>query len=95
MVLFNMALFLGMVWLGTSYLRRKNGDGLSAVFSCAFFFLSVGFVYIFWLHTEVFNMAGVTLACYLVFAEPRVSRRFSLLPAFSILAVNECKWNIC
>ncbi|MCB1036904.1 MAG: hypothetical protein KDD47_23965 [Acidobacteria bacterium] len=67
LLFFNMALMTGMVWLGTAYLRRFNGDGTSALFSGLFFLLSSAFAYVFWIQTEVFNMAAIFLALYLGF----------------------------
>ena len=69
LVFFNMLLTMAMVWMGYLYLRRWNPPGLAALFSAAFFLLSVGFSYVFWLQPEVFSMAAVT-AC-LFFGLPR------------------------
>lgn len=66
---FNMLLTLAMVWMGYFYLRRYNPESLAALFSASFFLLSVGFLYVFWLQPEVFNMAAVA-AC-LFFGLPR------------------------
>lgn len=66
MVAFNMALLLGMIWMGTSYLRQFNKPGPAALFSAGFFLLSSGFSYVFWLHPEVLNMAAVMGSLYLV-----------------------------
>ena len=65
---FNMALLVGMAWLGTLYLARFNPGWSAALFSFGFFFLSCGFSYVFWLHPEIFNMAGVTACLYLALA---------------------------
>jgi hypothetical protein len=70
MVAFNMLLMMGMVWMGTSYLRQYNSDGLSAVYAAGFFLLSGSFPYVFWMHPEIFNMFWVTTALYLVFRRP-------------------------
>jgi hypothetical protein len=67
MVSFNMLLLMAMVWMGASYLRRYNPDGLAVAYSAGFFILSSTFVYVFWLHPELFNMAGVTASLYLAF----------------------------
>lgn len=69
LICFNMLLTLAMVWMGYLYLRRYNPPGLAALFSASFFFLSVGFSYVFWLQPEILNMAAVT-AC-LFFGLPR------------------------
>ncbi|MDX1630316.1 MAG: hypothetical protein R3234_00485 [Thermoanaerobaculia bacterium] len=65
MVSFNMALLMGMVWLGWSHLRRFNSDSESLLFAFGFFILSAGFAYVFWLQPEVFNMAAITACLYL------------------------------
>lgn len=70
MVSFNMLLLVGMIWLGARYLSRWNPPWLAALFSASFFVLSNGFVYVFWLHPEIFNMAAITAAYYLVFHRP-------------------------
>lgn len=64
LVLLNMAMLLGMVWMGFSHLRRYNGEGVAALFSGGFFLLSAGFPYVFWLHPEVFNMFAAALCLY-------------------------------
>lgn len=64
MVAFNMAMFVGMIWMGYFYLRRSNPDGLSAFFSASFFLISVAFTYVFWLHTEVLNMFAIMACLY-------------------------------
>ena len=69
MVAFNMALFMGMVWMGFFYLRRTNSEGLAAFFSASFFLISVGFAYVFWLHTEILNMFSVMACLYLAATE--------------------------
>jgi len=65
-VAFNMALALGMVWLGTLYLSQHNRSGPAALFSAGFFLVSAGFAYVFWIHPEVFNMAAVALSLFLL-----------------------------
>jgi hypothetical protein len=68
-LVFNTALLVAMIWMGTLYLRRFNEEGIAALYAAAFFLFSVGFVYVYWLQPEVFNMAAVT-AC-LFFGLPR------------------------
>ncbi len=67
MIAFNMALALGMIWLGAFYLAQYNRPGIAALFSTGFFVASAGFAYVFWLHPETFNMAAVTLSLFLLF----------------------------
>ena len=64
---FNMLLTLAMVWMGAIYLARFNDGGVAALFSAGFFLASTGFAYAFWLQPEVFSMAAVCAACFLVF----------------------------
>lgn len=67
MIAFNLALMMGMVWLGAAYLAQYQRGGLAALFATGFFLVSAGFAYAFWLHPEVFNMAAVTLSLFLLF----------------------------
>ncbi len=69
-VAFNFALLAAMIGLGFRYLRRFNTDAVALLFAAGFFLLSGGFIYVFWLHPEVFNMAAVTASLYLGLAEP-------------------------
>ena len=64
MVALNMLLLLAMIWMGTTYLGRFNSVPLAALFSTGFFLLSTAFAYVFWLHPEIFNMAGVMGCLY-------------------------------
>ena len=66
---FNSLLLVAMLWMGVAYLRRYNEAGVAALYAAGFFLLSVGFVYVYWLQPEVFNMAAVA-AC-LFFGLPR------------------------
>jgi hypothetical protein len=67
MVALNMAMLMGMIWLGFVYLRRYNGEGASAVFVIGFFVLSSAFAYTQWLHPEIFNMFSAALCLFFVF----------------------------
>jgi len=69
LVSLNMMLLVGMLWMGISYLRRYNSDGMAALFTVGFFLLSNTFSYTFWLQPELFNMASGMLCLYLVFAQ--------------------------
>jgi hypothetical protein len=83
MVALNMVLLMAMVWMGTAYLSRFNSVPLAALFSAGFFLLSTAFAYVFWLHPEIFNMAGVMACLYfalhLVDPPEFVSGRFRAL----------------
>jgi hypothetical protein len=58
-VVFNMALFLAMLWAAWWFFRREGADGHLGLFLGGFFFASAAFVYVFWMQPEVFNMACV------------------------------------
>lgn len=62
---FNTLLLVAMVWMGAAYLRRHNDEGTAALFAAGYFVLSVGFVYVYWLQPEVFNMAAVCACLFL------------------------------
>jgi len=55
MVIFNMALFLAMLWAAWWFWRRESGH--VGLFLGGFFFASAAFCYVFWLQPEVFDMA--------------------------------------
>ncbi len=64
MVLFNMILFVGMIWMGYFHLRRSVPRALAAFYSISFFFVSLAFVYVFWIHPEVLSMFSVMACLY-------------------------------
>ena len=66
MMAFNAALMMLMIALGTNYLRQFNRGSVAALFAVGFFVLSCGFVYVFWLQTEIFNMTCVLVSFFLV-----------------------------
>src|SRR6202023_1347589 len=55
LVVFNMALFLAMLWAAWWFWRRETGH--VCLFLGGFFFASAAFCYVFWLQPEVFDMA--------------------------------------
>jgi hypothetical protein len=55
MVIFNMTLFLAMLWAAWWFWRGESGH--VGLFLGGFFFASVAFSYVFWLQPEVFDMA--------------------------------------
>lgn len=71
LVAVNMALFLAMVAMGISTLRRTNAPAPAVLFAGGFFFLSSAFAYVFWLQPEVFNMASVMTSLWLVLGPGR------------------------
>ncbi len=65
MVAWNMILFLGMIWLAASHLRRagpRAAGGLALLLAVGFFLLSTTWVYVFHLLPEILGAAAVT-AC--------------------------------
>lgn len=76
-VFFNMAMLLAMVWMAFELLRRYNGETVSALFAFGFFVLSNAYLYVWWLHPEIFNMFAA-MGC-LYFGLPRDRREESLL----------------
>ncbi|HSL84375.1 MAG TPA: hypothetical protein VLF66_16500, partial [Thermoanaerobaculia bacterium] len=74
MIAFNMALLMGMVWLGALYLAQYQRGGIAALYSAGFFLASAGFAYAFWIHPEVFNMAAVMLSLFVPFYRFRPAR---------------------
>ncbi len=82
MVAFNMALLLGMIWMGAAYLQRFNSPSMAGLYSSGFFIVSSGFSYVFWLHPEIFNMFCVAASLFLVlhqFADESGGSRWSSL----------------
>lgn len=67
MVVFNALLFVLMIWCGAWYLRRWNSEPIALLYSVLFFALSPAWPYVFWLQPEIFNMASVAMAFFLVF----------------------------
>jgi len=65
MISLNAALFVALLWMGWSYLRRFNTDARAALYAAAFFLLSPALVYVFWLQGELLHMACVAGAFYL------------------------------
>jgi len=62
-VVFNMALYLAMLWSAVWFFRRRQeGDVHLGLLLGGFFFASAAFVYVFWMQPEVFNMACVFFA---------------------------------
>ncbi len=55
MVVFNMALFLAMMWAAWWFWRGESGH--VGLYLAGFFFASAAFCYVFWLQPEVFDMA--------------------------------------
>ena len=60
LLVFNMALFLAMLW-GAYWFWRREGSNVP-LFLGGFFFASASFCYVFWMQPEVFNMACVFFA---------------------------------
>jgi hypothetical protein len=73
MVAVNMLLLMGMIWMGSAYLRRFNSWGLAILFSAGFFILSSAFAYVFWLQPEIFNMFSIAACLFLAFHKPEAT----------------------
>ena len=55
-LLFNALMFFLMIYMGYIILKMNNRDDIALIFSILYFSLSVTFVYVFWLHPEIYNM---------------------------------------
>lgn len=55
-LLLNGLMFFSMILIGYRYLQKQNEDKIALAISVLYFFLSAAFVYIFWLHAEIYNM---------------------------------------
>lgn len=55
-LLLNGLMFFSMILIGYRYLQKQNEDKIALAISALYFFLSAAFVYIFWLHAEIYNM---------------------------------------
>ncbi len=66
MISLNAVLFVALLWMGWSYLRRFNSDARAALYSAAFFLLSPAFVYVFWLQGELLYMVCTAGAFFLL-----------------------------
>lgn len=53
---FNGLMFFIMILMGYLYLRNENKDTVALAVSVSYFILSTTFVYIFWIHAEIYNM---------------------------------------
>lgn len=53
---FNGFMFLIMILMGYLYLRNENEDKVALGISVSYFILSTAFVYVFWIHAEIYNM---------------------------------------
>ncbi len=84
-LVFNALMFWSMILMGFWYLREKgNSDIVAFGTSFIFFTVSTAFVYIFWVHPEIYNMFLLTLALFLWIhsIEKPGSEKFLLCSAF-------------
>ena len=84
-LVFNALMFWTMILMGFLYLREKgNSDIIAFGTSLIFFTLSAAFVYIFWVHAEIYNMFLLTLGLFLwtKYYEKPGSEKFLLCSAF-------------
>ncbi|RQD89743.1 hypothetical protein D5R95_02025, partial [Methanosalsum natronophilum] len=82
-LVFNAVLFWLMILMGYLHLRKKNPETIALMTSVAFFTLSAAFVYIFWIHTEIYNMFLIAagLFVWLLYYEKN-DYRYLLLASF-------------
>ena len=75
-LVFNAVMFWGMILIGYLYLKKKNRNSVALITSILFFTLSAAFVYVFWVHTEIYNMFLITagLFVWLLYYENRDNR---------------------
>lgn len=66
-LLFNAIMFFLMIYMGYLFLKRQNSDRFAMIFSICYFFASAAFVYIFWIHTEIYSMFLIMLGLFLWF----------------------------
>jgi hypothetical protein len=64
-LLFNALMFYLMILIGYLYLKREHKDTIALCVSILFFFLSTAFVYIFWIHAEIYNMFLILVGLFL------------------------------
>lgn len=67
---FNALMLLLMGTMAYLFLASKGDETLAAAFGFTFLFGSAGFVYITWIHPEIFNMAAIMAAYFLWFYTP-------------------------
>ncbi len=75
LLVFNMLLMVGMIWLGALRLGRSEDGPWAAGFAAVFFLLSSAFAYVFWLQPEVFNMAAIAACLFLGLGRPAAKAR--------------------
>lgn len=63
-LVFNAVLFWAMILMGYLYLRKKNENMVALITSVFFFTLSAAFLYIFWIHPEIYNMFLITAGLF-------------------------------
>jgi hypothetical protein len=62
---FNALMLFLMISFGYKFLRKFNSDIVSLAVSITFFIGSTAFVYIFWVHAEIYNMFLIALGLFL------------------------------
>jgi hypothetical protein len=66
-LVFNSVMFFLMICMSYVYIRFKNSEKISFLVSNLFFFLSTAYVYIYWVHAEIYNMFLIMLGFYVVY----------------------------
>jgi len=84
-LLFNAVMFWSMIFIGYLYLSKKgNSRIISLVTATVFFSLSTAFVYIFWIHAEIYNMFLITLGIFFctLYFEDQQNEKYLMIAAF-------------
>jgi hypothetical protein len=83
-IFFNALLFYIMMIMAYLILRRKNNELAASCISIIFFMLSTSFVYVFWIHAEIYNMFVLMLGLFLWF-QYRIDRNIKYLALASLI----------
>jgi hypothetical protein len=75
-LLFNALMFWSMIFFGYLYLSKRGNPRIISFFtSLLFFVLSTAFVYIFWIHAEIYNMFLITAGIFFLYPVLRRSKK--------------------
>jgi hypothetical protein len=86
-IIFNAFLFGLMILMGYLYLRRHNNEVISIIVSSTFFLISTAFVYIFWIHAEIYNMFLITAGIFFWLEYRNNLRKQYLFISFIIIGI--------
>jgi dolichyl-phosphate-mannose--protein O-mannosyl transferase len=82
---FNALMFFLMILMGFFYLRKKGNSPILSFFtSLVFFLLSTAFVYIFWIHVEIYNMFLITAGIFFwsLYIDDQNKNQYLIIAAF-------------